>query len=949
MSITKHCLLGCIYLLLSCNPLYASNNSPSTAFYYATQPPVDLLGAYQRVVVEPGNISSTELSALIKNGATVYAYLSVGEVASSRPWAKDIKDVWKAGENKAWNSIVLDLTHDGWHQYLLQQRMRHLWEQGYRGFFLDTMDSYQLFAKTVEERTQQESGLAQLIQAMVDQYPGVSLLYNRGFEVLDKIAHLGDGLVAESLYAGWNPEKSEYRPVPDNDREWLTNKLLDVQQRFKLPVTVIDYLPPTRREEAESIAKQISADGFTPWVSTPQLNYMGVGALHLLPRKVLYLYDSSDGGGTLPYTEIHRFLAMPLEYQGYIPDYLDISQNLPEYALKSRYAGIALWLNREQHQNIRLKNWLLKQIHDQVPVAFFNLFPFPHDSEIKQALGIEIESKSLQFPVSLNSLSDHIGFEFAPQPRTESVPVIHSPKNAQPWLKLMDTHQQFSEPVFTANWGGMALFPYLVQTLPTRNEDQSEQYKWTIDPFQFLSKALKLKPLPAPDTSTENGRRILTVHIDGDGFYSHSQVHLGDYNAQVIMDDFLKPYKLPHTVSIIEGEIAATGIKPELSPELEDIARQIFRLPNVEIASHTFSHPFDWAQAAAQSKAPAPQSQDHDSGSVFKAKDGHYHMAIPGYSYNSEREIAGSVNYINNQLAPKDKKTKVLLWSGNCLPNEEDLAWTVRMGITNMNGGDTIIRRGLDSLTNVAPSGIVQGRYFQPFAPIQNENVYTNDWLGPYHGFQRVIETFSMTDTPRRLKPISIYYHFYSGEKVAAAKALKRVYDWAVKQNPLPMWISEYTPRLFAARHAVYEQLPDNGWRIHGASELSTLRLPEQSPPPNIQQSKGIAGFRELQQGTYVALNGDDTVDLYINKQANTRPYLHNANARLLQWQPKGQQIQFQFKGHSPVELVIATHKRSRCRVQTEKKQAIKRQHQGKLWRFNFEHNDTGKATLHCA
>ena len=52
-----------------------------------------------------------------------------------------------------------------------------------------------------------------------------------------------------------------------------------------------------------------------------------------------------------------------------------------------------------------------------------------------------------------------------------------------------------------------------------------------------------------------------------------------------------------------------------------------------------------------------------------------------------------------------------------------------------------------------------------------NENVYTNDWTGPFYGFRDVIDTFRMTGEPRRLKPINLYYHTYSASKVAALKA----------------------------------------------------------------------------------------------------------------------------------------------------------------------------------
>ena len=84
------------------------------------------------------------------------------------------------------------------------------------------------------------------------------------------------------------------------------------------------------------------------------------------------------------------------------------------------------------------------------------------------------------------------------------------------------------------------------------------------------------------------------------------------------------------------------------------------------------------------------------------------------------------------------------------------------------------------------------GGHTQIYAPAQNENVYTNLWRGPYYGFRRVIDYFRFTDSPRRLKPIGIYYHFYSGTKTAAIKALHDVYAWASQQETFPVSASEY-------------------------------------------------------------------------------------------------------------------------------------------------------------
>jgi hypothetical protein len=54
---------------------------------------------------------------------------------------------------------------------------------------------------------------------------------------------------------------------------------------------------------------------------------------------------------------------------------------------------------------------------------------------------------------------------------------------------------------------------------------------------------------------------------------------------------------------------------------------------------------------------------------------------------------------------------------------------------------------------------------FRAMLPMQNENVYTNLWISPFWGYINVIQTFELIENPRRLKSISIYYHFYtSGE-----------------------------------------------------------------------------------------------------------------------------------------------------------------------------------------
>jgi hypothetical protein len=268
--------LGCVFLS-SCTSLNNQKNIYSTAFYYGRDLPLETLSRYQRIVVEPENVTHDELAFLKKHGVTVYAYLSIGEVRMDSPLSQQLKKDWVLGINKDWNTQVMDLSNSGWRDFLLDTVADKHRQQGYQGFFLDTMDSYQRATNTASGLSSQQLGIITLIRAMKQQFSGVALLYNRGFEVLDEVANLADGVVAESLFSGWNPTTSRYQEVPVNDREWLLNKLTTVRDKYQLPVTVIDYLPTGQRPQAINTAKKIADFGFTPWVSSMELNSMGVG------------------------------------------------------------------------------------------------------------------------------------------------------------------------------------------------------------------------------------------------------------------------------------------------------------------------------------------------------------------------------------------------------------------------------------------------------------------------------------------------------------------------------------------------------------------------------------------------------------------------------------------------------------------------------------------------
>jgi peptidoglycan/xylan/chitin deacetylase (PgdA/CDA1 family) len=384
-----------------------------------------------------------------------------------------------------------------------------------------------------------------------------------------------------------------------------------------------------------------------------------------------------------------------------------------------------------------------------------------------------------------------------------------------------------------------------------------------INPFEFFRKALRLENSPVADTTTENGVRLLLSHIDADGFESRVERPGGPLAATELRERILKKYRIPTAFSVITSTLGDHGLNPQQAPALQAEAREIFKLPWVEAGSHTFSHPFYWQDTEVAKRN-------------YKAQ----YLEIPGYRFSLETEIVGSSQFINTQLLPPGKRVKLLQWSGDCTPGADALEAAYKAGLGNINGGATIITKTNNSLTLVAPLGVDKGGYFQVFAPNQNENVYTNDWTGPFYGYRRVIETFKLTDSPRRLKPINMYHHTYSVTKEASRRALEDVYDWTLAQKPYAIFTSEYVNKVLDFNRTVVAR-SDNGWLIRNKGDLRQMRLPISAGYPDLLASRGVIGFSDHNDQRYIHLAPGGEAFLAMTSTPPRQAWLAAAAARI--------------------------------------------------------------------
>ncbi|MGQ9736266.1 MAG: endo alpha-1,4 polygalactosaminidase [Thermaceae bacterium] len=271
--------LSCIQFTEATTP---GGRNPTFAFFYGANPPIAELQAFDRVVLDPGHVDApSKLPAHTR----WYAYVSVGELDAKRPWAGEVPSAWLRGDNQAWGSKLIDQTAPGWAEFFEHRIIAPLWQRGWRGFFFDTLDSYHLFAKTAPERQAQEDAMVALIDRLHARFPGIELIFNRGFEILPRLKGKVSAVVAESLFRTWDNTAQKYQDVPEADRAWLLGQLNKVREEHGIPVVVIDYAPLTERAEARALAARIRGLGFVPWVAVPFHDALGVGDFEAEPRR----------------------------------------------------------------------------------------------------------------------------------------------------------------------------------------------------------------------------------------------------------------------------------------------------------------------------------------------------------------------------------------------------------------------------------------------------------------------------------------------------------------------------------------------------------------------------------------------------------------------------------------------------------------------------------------
>lgn len=642
-------------------------------------------------------------------------------------------------------------------------------------------------------------------------------------------------------------------------------------------------------------------------------------------REIVSVYFDAKGRSPR-FTLAHRRVDSILNFLGLTVRHHNLRDGPPPEAVTANARGILAWFETDALSDpVGFIDWAERMARTGRKLVLSGTWAFRLDTSGKPVgladinrllgiLGLESDGTWTQFTYDYRAIPVEkriVPFEAdvpSPLPPVQSVRSM-APTTAPVLILERKADEVSAVAVSLAPTGG-----YIGLDYAFKQGGNTTQLNWIIDPVEFLRRAFATDDLPKPDVTTLSGRRIYYSHIDGDGWNNLSEVK-GDngrplLSAEAILAKVIGPQTdMPVTVGPVAGDLHPDWAG---TPRARKVAADLLALPQVEAGSHTFTHPLYWAfyetytpdQEAPYRKRylhPASRTQRAlnlltgspdqvlDAADEDEVRNGH---AVPRsyleQPFDLRQETEGAARYIET-LMPAGKKVEVLQWSGDTTPFEGAIAATDEAGLPNLNGGDSRMDAEYPSLAWLAPVGLRVGDRIQVYSSNSNENTYTDLWTRRFFGYRYLLNTLRNTETPIRLKPANVYYHMYSGEKLASLNAVLANIGYARTTPIAPIAASRYarigkgffTTRLVA--------LGPDRWRIEDRGGLQTIRFDRATfKSVDYARSMGVIGHTHYQGSLYVALDEAEpspeialaALDRADRMTAASRPYLVDSRWR---------------------------------------------------------------------
>jgi uncharacterized protein (TIGR01370 family) len=269
----KICLL--LIILLNSMHVFGEKLKPLKNFviYYGADEDAKAFTAFDLVVLES---SYTKIvKDLKKENKIVLAYLSIGEVNSSRSYFHYLKSKQLLLENNPnWpEAFLIDIRNPEWGSYIVETLIPSILGNGFDGIFIDTLDSpIEKERVNPEKFDGMKKAAIDIIEKARRAHPGMKIMLNRAYEIAPDVASSIDYILGESICNTYDFSKKKYLPVDDKLYMEQVKILNDIKGRNPLlQAMTLDYCDEKDQSRRQEIYKKEKKNGFIPYVTTIDL------------------------------------------------------------------------------------------------------------------------------------------------------------------------------------------------------------------------------------------------------------------------------------------------------------------------------------------------------------------------------------------------------------------------------------------------------------------------------------------------------------------------------------------------------------------------------------------------------------------------------------------------------------------------------------------------------
>ncbi len=267
-------LLALLVVWLLATALASAEPGGGLVVYYGAAAASDAFDAFDVVVLD--GLRHPPLAPLAERGKTVLGYLSLGEVASDKPHYSTIKaEGLLLLENPQWKgSFMVDLRDPRWRRFVVEHLVPGLLQQGFDGLFLDTLDDA-AYLESLDPKAYRgmKKAAVRLVRAIRRHYPTITLMLNRGFDLIGSLDGDVDMWLGESTLADYDFAREDYTLVDEALYQRIALLLQAARTRHpRLRVFTLDYWDPEDPAGTRHIYQVQRAAGFEPYVATVALD-----------------------------------------------------------------------------------------------------------------------------------------------------------------------------------------------------------------------------------------------------------------------------------------------------------------------------------------------------------------------------------------------------------------------------------------------------------------------------------------------------------------------------------------------------------------------------------------------------------------------------------------------------------------------------------------------------